>query len=77
MTEILPRLHALAVTRFGPGAAALGADDDLFQTLGVDSLAALDLLTDLEGAFGVEIPDWEIQGVSTLRGLADVLARRL
>ena len=70
------RLKQLAVTRFGPGAAALAPDDDLFDTLGIDSLQALDLLTDLEDAFGVEIPDYELQGVTTLAGLAEVLRRR-
>ncbi len=75
--ELLVRLRALAVHRFGPRAAGLSDDQDLFDVLGIDSLAALDLLTDLEVAFSVEIPDWEVQGATTLAGLADVLGRRL
>jgi len=39
-------------------------------------LQALDLLTDLEAAFRCEIPDWELQGVTTLDGLAAVIRRR-
>ena len=70
-------LRALAVKRFGDRAAGLDAHTDLFDALGIDSLQALDLLTDLEQAFRVEIPDWEVQGVHTLGGLADVIARRL
>jgi acyl carrier protein len=73
---VTDRLRDLAVARFGSRAASLGPDDDLFEALGIDSLAALDLLTDLERAFDVEIPDWEVQGVTTLRGLSDVIARR-
>ncbi len=69
------RLKQLAVARFGAAAEALGPDDDLFDVLGIDSLQALDLLTDLEEAFDVEIPDYEIQGVTTLGGLAAVIER--
>jgi len=70
-------LRELAVKRFGRAASELAVDADLFEALGIDSLQALDLLTDLEDAFDIEIPDYEIQGVNTLRGLADVIGRRL
>ena len=73
---VLARLQQLAVARFGEAAARLQATDDLFDTLGIDSLQALDLLTDLEDAFDVEIPDYELQGVTTLGGLAEVIRRR-
>ena len=75
-TPILVRLTQLAVKRFGPAAQALAPTDDLFETLGIDSLQALDLLTDLEDAFDIEIPDYEIQVVNTLGGLADVIQAR-
>ena len=73
--DVLSRLSTLATERFGDPAAALGPDDDLFDTLGIDSLQALDLLTDIEESFDVEIPDYEIQGVTTLAGLAEVIGR--
>jgi acyl carrier protein len=72
----LERLQELTVKRFGDRASALLPDQDLFDALGIDSLQALDLLTDLESAFRIEIPDWEVQGVTTLRGLADLIERR-
>lgn len=74
--DVLPRLRTLAAARFGARAAALAESDDLFDALGIDSLQALDLLTDLEEAFGIEIPDYEVQGVNTLGGLVDVIRRR-
>jgi len=37
----------------------------------------MDLLTELEESFGVEIPDYELQDVKTFRGLAEVIGRRL
>jgi len=77
MSEHLARLRTLAIERFGPAAADLAPDADLFEVLGIDSMQALDLLTDLEEAFGVEIPDYELQGVHTLAGLAELLEQRL
>jgi acyl carrier protein len=74
--DIVPRLQQLAAARFGPEAAQLAEQADLFEALGIDSLQALDLLTDLEEAFGIEIPDYELQGVNTLAGLADVIRSR-
>ena len=74
--DIVGKLSTLAIARFGPGAEALKPADDMFETLGIDSLQALDLLSDLEDAFGIEIPDYELQGVTTLDGLAEVIRRR-
>ena len=74
--EVVTKLRALAVGRFGAGASALGPADDMFEVLGIDSLQALDLLSDLEEAFDVEVPDYELQGVHTLEGLAEVIRRR-
>lgn len=73
----LERLTQLAADRFGPAASDMPADADLFEHLGIDSLQALDLLTDLEDAFDVEIPDYEVQGVHTLEGLAALIEARL
>ena len=74
--DVLPHLIELCAARFGERARELAPGDDLFEGLGIDSLQALDLLTDLEEAFAVEIPDWELQGVTTLEALAAVIRRR-
>lgn len=70
------RLIELAAARFGKDTAALSAGDDLFDALGIDSLQAMDLLTDLEDEFDVEIPDYELQDARTFAALADVIERR-
>lgn len=77
MTDTQQRLLSLAATRFGKDATTLAPDDDFFEKLGIDSYQAMDLLTELEDSFGVEIPDYELQGVTTFRGLAEVIGRRL
>ncbi|HTP44178.1 MAG TPA: acyl carrier protein, partial [Candidatus Acidoferrum sp.] len=42
----------------------LSPDDDFFKKLGINSLQALDLLTRIEQHFRIELPDYELQGVS-------------
>jgi acyl carrier protein len=67
----------LAAAHFGIPRGTLQPDDDFFEVLGIDSLKALDLLTRLERHFGIELPDYEIQGVADFRTLADRIHSRL
>jgi acyl carrier protein len=55
----------------------LAPDDDFFEKLKIDSLQALELLTRLENHFQVELPDYELQGVSNFRALASRIQSRL
>lgn len=74
--ETVQTLIQLAAKRFKVDAATLRAEDDLFAKLGIDSLKALDLLSDVEDKFDVEIPDYELQGVVTFAALAAVIDKR-
>jgi acyl carrier protein len=67
----------LAAAHFKVPRAGLEASDDFFKKLGIDSLQALDLLTRLENHFGVELPDYEVAGVSDFRTLAIRIQARL
>ena len=71
------RLIELAAKRFERDASELNANDDFFDTLGIDSYQAMELMTDIEEAFDVEIPDYELTGINTFAGLAEVIERRL
>jgi acyl carrier protein len=75
--ELIQKLIELASKRFGKPASEMKAGDDFFQTLGIDSYQAMELMTDLEDALDVEIPDYELQGVTTFDTLADVIETRL
>ena len=76
-TKVLEQLLTLASERFSRDRAELRAEDDLFDTLDIDSMQALSLLSALEEKFQVEIPDYEVQDVRTFAELADVVASRL
>jgi acyl carrier protein len=75
--QTLEQILTLAATQFKVPREKLSPDDDFFQTLGIDSLQALDLLTRLEHHFRIELPDYELQGVSDFRTLADRIQSRL
>ena len=55
----------------------LSPNDDFYKKLKSDSLQALDLLTRLEQHFGVELPDYEVQGVTDFHTLATRIQARL
>jgi acyl carrier protein len=73
----LEEILNLAAVHFKVPREKLRPDDDFFKTLGIDSLQTLDLLTKLENHFRVELPDYELQGVSDFRTLADKIRARL
>jgi len=77
MNATLTRLLDLAAQTYGKDAASLSAGDDFFEALGIDSMQAMELLTELEDSFSVEIPDYELADVRTFEGLAEVIGRRL
>jgi acyl carrier protein len=70
-------LLELCARRFNKQPSELRADDDVFQSLGVDSMQVLSLLSELEQHFGVEIPDYELREVRSFAQLAECIERRL
>ncbi len=61
------------VTRQDTG--ALGADDDLVEALGVDSLQGLQILARVEKHFDVRLPDDELIGLRTVGRIAALVER--
>lgn len=67
----------LAAVQFKVPREKLSPNDDFFKTLRIDSLQALSLLTRLEQHFNVELPDYEMQGVTDFKTLAERIQARL
>jgi acyl carrier protein len=67
----------LAATHFKLQAGTLAPEDDFFKKLGIDSLQTLELLSRIENHFGIELPDYEVQGVSDFKTLAERIQSRL
>ncbi len=77
LEHTIEEVLSLAAMHFKVPREQLSPDDDFFKKLSIDSLQALDLLTRLENHFGVELPDYEFQGVSDFRTLAERIQSRL
>jgi len=75
--QTIDEVLGLAAAQFNVPRESLAPDDDFFKKLGIDSLQALSLLTRLEQHFNVELPDYELQGVSDFRTLAERIQSRL
>jgi acyl carrier protein len=69
------RVLELARARFK--VSGLRAEDDVFDALGIDSVQALELLSEVERAFGVELPDYELAGVRSFADLVVKIEERL
>jgi acyl carrier protein len=77
LDETTDEILSLAAAHFLVPREELRPEDDFFKKLGMDSLQALELLTRLENHFGVELPDYEMQGVTDFRTLASRIQARL
>lgn len=75
--QTLDELLKLASEHFQVPVNKLNPDEDFFKKLNINSLQALDLLTKLEQRFNVELPDYELQGVTDFRTLAERIQARL
>jgi acyl carrier protein len=75
--NVIDEILDLAATHFKVSREQLSPDDDLFKKLGIDSLQALELLTRMENHFNIELPDYEVQGVTDFRTLAERIQARL
>ena len=75
--SVTQELMDLAAKTFNVEASILKPEDDFFQTLQIESIQALELLSELEMHFDVEIPDYELQGVVTFSALAALIEKRV
>ena len=76
MSTSLDRLIQLAARRYSVDAAGITPHDDIFDKLGIDSFQAVELMSELELEFDVEIPDYELQGLKTFSALAAAIDKR-
>ncbi|MBX7081379.1 MAG: acyl carrier protein [Nannocystaceae bacterium] len=76
MSSSLDRLMQVASKRYDVELASLRPEDDVFEKLGIDSFQAVELMSELELEFDVEIPDYELQGVRTFAQLAATIDKR-
>jgi acyl carrier protein len=77
LEQTTDELLGLAAQYFQIPREGLTPSDDFYKKLKIDSLRALELITRLEQHFGIELPDYEVQGVTDFRTLASRIQSRL
>jgi len=77
LEQTTEEILGLAAQHFKVPREQLSPNDDFYKKLKIDSLQALDLLTRLENHFGIELPDYEVQGVTDFHTLATRIQSRL
>ena len=77
LEQTMKEILELATKHFKVAPGSLRAEDDFYKKLGIDSLQALELLSRLENHFHIELPDYEVQGVSNFKTLAERIQARL
>ena len=77
LDQTTEEILSLAALHFKVPREQLASGDDFYRKLKIDSLQALELLTRLEHHFGIELPDYEVQGISDFRTLASRIQARL
>ena len=76
MSSSLDRLIQLSAKRYDVDPGSIKPEDDVFAKLGIDSFQAVELMSELEMDFDIEIPDYELQGVKTFAELAATIDKR-
>jgi acyl carrier protein len=77
LDQTIQEILELATKHFKRAPGSLKAEDDFYEKLGIDSLQTLELLSRLENHFHIELPDYEVQGVSDFKTLAERVQSRL
>ena len=77
MTENVLAQITTHVLRFAPPGVALGAETELAADLNIDSVAAMDLVMEIEDHYDIDLPINQIADLKTLGDLARLVQNQL
>ena len=75
--EIELKVTEIISKKFGVPRDTINAETRLIEDLKVDSFGAVELMFELEEAFGLSIPDSDIQRVRSVKDIVDYLTEWL
>ena len=75
MERLERQLRRLIADILDVGDAQIKPSTRIMEDLGADSLETVELLTAIEGQFGIEVPDGVIERVLTVQDLLDYVSR--
>ncbi len=74
---VLEKVKDILAKQFEVEADTITAQTDIAEDLGADSLDVVDVLMSLEDAFDVEIPDEEIEKLTTVGALVSYIEEHI
>jgi len=74
--EVLQVVRERAVELLEVEAEAVQEDKSFVDDLQVDSLSLVELMMELEDVLGVELPEDELTGLTTIGGLVDLIVSK-
>jgi acyl carrier protein len=74
--QVLQRTTEI-LTKHAKGEVALTEQTEIVADLGIDSLGVMEALAEVEDALEVTFDDEQLQGISTLGDLVDLISREL
>jgi len=74
--EVTERI-ALLLQRYNPGGLSIDVHTNLIADLRIDSVAAMDLIMEIEDSFGIEIPINLVPDLATFGDLISLVRDRL
>ena len=75
-TQVLEALTEVLVERLKVDRAAVKAEADLFDDLGLDSIDMMTAVMAIEEKFGIEVADSELENVTTVGQAVDLLSEK-
>jgi len=72
--EIEQKVKDILAAKLGVGVETIRPESRLAEDLGVDSFGAVELMFEIEEAFGLKIPDSEIERVRTVSDIVAYLS---
>lgn len=77
MEDIALRVHSLVAENLGVDEEKVVASASFVDDLGADSLDTVELVMALEEEFGIEIPDEDAEGISTVQDAIGYVTKAL
>jgi len=74
--RVFQKVRDILSEKKGVSSDAIGMDSS-FEELELDSLDAVELIADLEDAFGVNVPNTDLQKVRTIRDAVEGLSKAM
>lgn len=73
---MLQQIKEILAKQLRKDPAEIADDADIIEDLGADSLDIVELLMNLEEAFGINVPDEDVPELKTVKDVADYIQKK-